>query len=154
MRGLRDATMGDLDALLALERACYPPAAAYGPVEYRYALSKAKAVNLALEDRGRIVGFAGAFYHAGWRAGHVYTVNVDPASRGAGFGRRLMGELESRVAALGGARMLLEVNVANAAAIALYEGGGYARVRRLKDYYTTYAERDAFLYEKSLKPKQ
>lgn len=154
MPRLRDATLADLDALLALERACYPGPAAYGVAEYRYALAKAKAVNLALEEREAIVGFAGAFYHSGWRAGHVYTVNVDPNARGRGFGRLLMGALEERVAKLGATRMLLEVNVENADAIRLYERTGYARVKRLKDYYTTYAERDAFLYEKSLNPKR
>jgi len=147
---LREATIRDLDALLALEAACYPPHQAYSREEYRYALAKAKALNLVLHDVDDAVGFVGAFHHGVWRVGHVYTVNVHPKRRGEGLGKLLMGEAEARLAALGMTRVVLEVNVENADAIRLYERAGYARVKRLKDYYSQYANNDAFLYEKPL----
>lgn len=147
---LRDATPADLDALVALEHACYPPRQAYSREEYRYCLTRARAVNLAWEEEGRIVGFVGAFHHAAWRAGHVYTVNVHPDLRGKGLGLRLMAACEERLRALGMRRCVLEVNVDNKAAIALYERGGYRLVRRLPDYYTQYDDNDALLYEKGL----
>lgn len=149
---MRDATIADLDALLALENACYPPRQAYMREEYRYALKDARAVNLAFEEDGRIVGFAGAFHHRAWRVGHVYTVNVHPSQRGKGLGKRLMAALEKRLAELGMRKVVLEVNVDNAAAIALYEACGYAQLQRLKDYYTQYENNDAWLYEKALTP--
>ena len=148
----RDATPADLDALVALENACYPPRQAYSREEYRYALAVAKAVNLVHEEDGRAVGFVGAFHHARWRAGHVYTVNVHPSQRGRGLGKRLMAACEGRLAALGMTRVLLEVNVQNEAAIRLYESCGYARLKRLRNYYTQYEDNDAFLYEKPLAP--
>lgn len=147
---LRDATLDDLDALLALEAACYPPNQAYSRDEYRYALGRAKAVNLVLEDGGGAVGFVGAFHHAVWRAGHIYTVNVHPSRRGERLGRKLMDACEARLADMGMRRVLLEVNVENEDAIRLYERCGYARVRRLPNYYSQYANNDAFLYEKAL----
>lgn len=147
----RDATMDDLDALLALEQACYPPNQAYSREEYRYALARAKAVNLLWEDgKGRVTGFVGAFHHRAWRLGHVYTVNVHPSERGRGLGLRLMDEAEARLRRMGMKAVLLEVNVENEAAIRLYEKGGYRLLRRLKDYYTQYANPDAFLYRKAL----
>lgn len=151
---LRDATLDDLEALLALEKECYPPQAAYGATEYRYALARAKAINLAIEEKGRIVAFAGAFHHSGWRVGNVYTVNVRPNERGRGLARQLLAALEARLRALGATRVILEVNVANADAIRLYERAGYERVERLVGYYTTYPEKDAYRYAKSLKSQR
>lgn len=141
-----------MDALLALENACYPPNQAYARDEYRYALQVAKAVNLIHEESGEIVGFAGAFYHKAWRAGHIYTVNVHPTLRGKGLGKKLMAELEARLYALGMTKVVLEVNVENAGAIALYESCGYERTQRLVGYYTQYAVNDAWQYVKALSP--
>jgi ribosomal protein S18 acetylase RimI-like enzyme len=159
---LRDARPDDLDALVELERACYPPQQAYSREEYRYALTKAKAVNIVFADpriRGTLVpthdvrtitGFVGAFHHRTHRLGHVYTVNVHPKERGRGLGRILMAACEERLRGLGMRRCALEVNVENEDAIRLYERAGYARVERLKDYYTQYRVNDAFLYVKDL----
>lgn len=147
---MRDAVLQDLDALLALENACYSPRQAYTRAEYKYALVQARAVNLVEEEDGAPVGFVGAFHHKHWLTGHVYTVNVHPSQRGRGLGKALMAACEARLAALGMKRVVLEVNVGNAAAIRLYEACGYARLQRLKDYYTQYEDNDAFLYEKVL----
>ncbi|MFA5862270.1 MAG: N-acetyltransferase [Candidatus Thermoplasmatota archaeon] len=145
----RTASIKDIEPLLALENACYPPCQAYSRAEYRYALATARAVNVAWDDKG-IIGFVGAFYHSAWRVGHVFTVNVHPKARGQGLGRRLMEECEKRLSALGMQRVVLEVNVENAAAIALYEACGYERLQRLENYYTQYENNDAFLYAKEL----
>jgi [ribosomal protein S18]-alanine N-acetyltransferase len=147
---LRDARPGDLDALLALENACYPPSQAYSREEYRYALVRARAVNLVREENGAAIGFIGAFHHRQHRAGHIYTVNVHPSARGRGLGKLLMASCEERLAALGMTRCILEVNVENEDAIRLYERCGYTRVERLKDYYTQYRVNDAWLYLKRL----
>ena len=147
---MRDARLRDLDALIELEQACYPPRQAYSRAEYRYALGIARAVNLIHEEDGRIVGFVGAFHHKAWRVGHVYTVNVHPSMRGRGLGKRLMETCEARLAKLGMTRLLLEVNVENKAAMALYESCGYAQTQRLNGYYTQYDDNDAWQYEKTL----
>ncbi|HUR69287.1 MAG TPA: N-acetyltransferase [Candidatus Thermoplasmatota archaeon] len=148
---MQNATVADMDALLELERACYEPQQAYTREEYRYSLTRAKALNLALSERGVIVGFIGAFHHRTHRLGHVYTVNVHPKERGRGLGRALLSACEERLRALGMDRVVLEVNVENADAIRLYERAGYVRQERLKDYYTTYRVNDAFLYTKQLR---
>lgn len=146
--------MADLDALLELERACYLPQQAYQREEYRYALHRAKAVNLVLEANHKVIGFVGAFHHRTQRAGHIYTVNVHPDARGQGLGQRLMAACEDELATLGMTRVVLEVNVENEGAIRLYERVGYTRTARLKDYYTTYRVNDAFVYVKQLAPSK
>lgn len=152
---LRPATIDDLDALLDLERACYPPNQAYSRDEYRYALAVAKAVNLVGEDGGTragadVVGFVGAFHHARWRVGHVYTVNVHPSQRGRGIGMALMDACHEALRKLRMTRIVLEVNVENEAAMKLYERAGYSRTQLLKDYYTQYRVNDAWMYERVL----
>jgi len=142
--------MDDIDALLDLERACYAPAHAYSRDEYRYALARAKAVNLVLIGGVAAIGFIGAFHHRTQRLGHIYTVNVHPKERGRGLGRALMASCEDALRDLGMTRVLLEVNVENEDAIRLYERCGYARIQRLVDYYTTYRVNDAWLYQKAL----
>lgn len=140
----------DLDALVELERACYPPNQAYSREEYRYALTKAKAINLLLDEGAGPVGFIGAFHHRAHKLGHIYTVNVHPKERGRGLGRMLMEACHDRLRALGMRRCLLEVNVENEPAMRLYEATGYTRAERLKDYYTQYRVNDAWLYVRDL----
>jgi ribosomal protein S18 acetylase RimI-like enzyme len=147
---LRGARLADIGALLALEAACYPPGEAFTREVYAHALNGARAVNLAWEEDGAVVGFVGAFHHKRWRIGHVYTLNVRPDARRRGVGKALMLECERRLADLGMARLALEVQVENAPAIALYERLGYRRVGRLEGYYQHYANNDAWRYEKAL----
>lgn len=147
---VRDALPTDIEALLELENACYPPHQAYAREEYRYALVRGKALNLILEEGGVAIGFVGAFHHRLHRIGHVYTVNVHPKERGRGLGKMLMAACEDRLHELGMKRCVLEVNVENEEAIRLYERCGYARVERLKDYYTQYRVNDAWLYVKDI----
>ncbi len=138
-----------IDEVLELEQACYEAASAYTRADYKYALDRAVAINLHVRGSdGTLAGFAGAFVHRGHRVGHVYTVNVHPRDRGKGLGRALMDGLESRMREFGMSRCALEVNVDNTSAIGLYESLGYSRVARLKDYYQTYANPDAFRYVK------
>ena len=151
---LRDVRLSDMDALLALEAACYPPGEAFTRDVYAHALNGARAVNLAWEANGAVVGFVGAFHHKRWRAGHVYTLNVRPDARRRGIGRALMQECERRLADMGMARLALEVQAENAPAITLYEALGYRRLRLLEGYYRHYANNDAWLYEKELKIKK
>lgn len=147
---LRDATSSDIDTLLALERACYHPQQAYTREEYHYSLTRAKAVNILLEEGGVVKGFVGAFHHRTHKLGHIYTVNVDPKERGRGFGKKLMSACEARLAELGMKRVVLEVNVENTDAMRLYERCGYAQAKLLKNYYTNYRVNDAWLYQKPL----
>lgn len=135
---------------MELEQACYPPTQAYTREEYRYALTRAKALNLAYEHGGALVGFIGAFHHRSHRLGHIYTVNVHPKERSRGLGVLLMKACHDRLRALGMRRCVLEVNVENTNAMRLYDRCGYTRTELLKDYYTQYPINDAWLYETEL----
>lgn len=65
----------------------------------------------------------------------LLTIGADPAARGRGLGRRLLRDGLARLAALGVARIFLEVAVTNTAAIALYASAGFANAGLRRGYY-------------------
>jgi ribosomal-protein-alanine N-acetyltransferase len=65
----------------------------------------------------------------------VLTIAVDPACRRAGVGRDLLRAHLGEVAAAGAARIFLEVDENNAAALALYARFGFVQVGRRDGYY-------------------
>lgn len=65
----------------------------------------------------------------------VLTVAVPPWARRRGVGRALMQAALDTARARDSGEMFLEVDVTNAAAIALYEGLGFARAGVRKGYY-------------------
>ncbi len=75
------------------------------------------------EEHGHVVGTVMAGYdgHRGW----VNYLAVDPARRGRGLGRALMDAAEERLAALGCAKINLQVRDENSAARGFYEAIGY-----------------------------
>lgn len=65
----------------------------------------------------------------------VQTVAVARGAQGSGLGRALLDELLHEARARGCTQVFLEVDVDNAAAIALYERAGFTREGRRTDYY-------------------
>lgn len=136
---LRDV---DLDALVALERRCFPTPWSRELYAEELRRPGADAVQLAARDAGgggRLVGAALAARIAdSW---HVMNVLVDPAARGRRIARRLVDELLDRTAALGaGDGWTLEVRDGNDAAIRLYEGAGFEHAGRRPGYYADTGE--------------
>jgi ribosomal protein S18 acetylase RimI-like enzyme len=88
----------------------------------------------------------------GWRqlrpdVAEIKRTYVAKRVRGQGLARRMLGELESMLAARGYEQVLLMTADAQPEAIALYESSGY----RPAEPYGTYAgEPDARFYEKPL----
>lgn len=65
----------------------------------------------------------------------ILTIVVDPALRGQGYGRALLGQALLAAARNGAHQVFLEVEAGNAAAIALYEGAGFTQTGVRKGYY-------------------
>jgi ribosomal-protein-alanine N-acetyltransferase len=130
---LRDYRPSDFEALWQLDQECFPRGISYSRSELRAFLSRKAAETIVAERDGRLVAFV-----LGTRSradGHVITLDVTASARRQGLGRRLMGELEHRLAAAGVVRVGLETAVTNAAAIAFYRRLGYRTLARLPDYY-------------------
>ena len=65
----------------------------------------------------------------------ILTIAVDPALRKIGVGRDLLRAHLGEVAAAGAARIFLEVDENNAAALALYARFGFVQVGKRQGYY-------------------
>ena len=83
--------------------------------------------------RGRITGFILSRLAAD--EAEILTVAVEPAERGRGLASDLVRRHLSRLAALGVARVFLEVEEGNRPALRLYSRAGFGEVGQRKGYY-------------------
>lgn len=144
---IRPAAAGDLDALLALERAAFTTDH-LSPRQYRQHLHSASASVLAAVDAGGLLGKAVVFYRAGSDIARLYSIAVAERARGRGVAKALLAAVEAAAVLRHCARLRLEVRKDNAAAIALYERLGFHRFGEKPGFYEDGA--DAWRYEKRL----
>jgi ribosomal-protein-alanine N-acetyltransferase len=138
---LRSVRPEDLPRLRTLDRLCFEPGIAYSQREIRRFLELPGAESVLAETADELAGFALGYPDAPDLA-RVVTLDVHPAFRRHGLGRRLLRELLARLAAAGAARALLEVDVRNSGAIGFYRREGFRKTGRLPSYYGR--GRDAF----------
>ena len=134
---IREYRRGDVPAMYALDIECFAPVFRFTERAMRRFAEAQGAITLLAEDDGQLAGFAIVQIEpSGDRAaGYVVTLDVAPAWRGKGLGRRLMTEMESRAAAAGASVMELHVYEGNAAALRLYESLGYAKAGVQPGFY-------------------
>lgn len=129
---IRAAALADVDAIAALEDECFGAAAWSG---------KLIAAEISHDTRRVLIahdGIAAVGYGSIMVVGDVadlQRIAVCLRSRRHGQGHRLLDALSAIAADEGATRMLLEVSAVNAAAIALYESFGFARIAVRKHYY-------------------
>ncbi len=131
---IRPATLDDLDALVALEDTSFP-GDRLSRRSFRRMLTRAKAELLVDEHQGRLCGYALALFHAGTPLARLYSVAVDPATRGSGLGRALVEAIEISARERDCVAMRLEVRRDNTAAIEMYKALGYRPFAMEADYY-------------------
>lgn len=147
---LRAANLDDLDALVALEQACFS-SDRFNRRSFRYLLSKARAATLVAPGEKGLLGYAMLLFHRGTSLGRLYSLAVAPAARGQGLAKRLLEAAEQRAIEQGCAYLRLEVRSDNQPAQALYRSAGYKPLQVLHDYYEDH--QDGLRFEKLLLPK-
>jgi ribosomal-protein-alanine N-acetyltransferase len=80
----------------------------------------------------------------------ILTIVVAPALRGFGCAQRLLQDHLSRLAARNVRALFLEVDAANAPALALYRRNGFVEVGRRKAYYASAGGADALVMRRNL----
>ncbi len=95
-------------------------------------------------------GYAMLLFNTGTSLARLYSVAVDPASRGLGIGAVLLGASEEAAREHDCVSMRLEVRSDNEAAIRLYDKSGYRRFGVIEDYYEDHQA--ALRFEKFLIP--
>lgn len=131
---MRAATIADLDAIMALERASFPTDA-WSETLMRAELVSPHGRYFALEEDGSLVGYAGLRAPAGSKDADVQTIAVAAEARGRGHGRTLLRTLLTEAAARRAAEVFLEVRADNPAAHALYVSEGFTEIGRRSRYY-------------------
>ncbi|WP_442574785.1 ribosomal protein S18-alanine N-acetyltransferase [Microbacterium sp. F51-2R] len=131
---LRPATVDDLDAIMALERASFPTDA-WSDAMMREELSSPHGYYLVAEEAGRLVGYAGLRAPKGGKDADIQTIAIAESARGRGRGRTILEALLAEASARGVREVFLEVRADNPVAQALYASEGFAEVGRRPRYY-------------------
>lgn len=128
-----DARPGDAAALAALHGRAF--AHGWSESEFERLLAdKAVIAHVArAESRGTPTGFMLSRRAAD--EAEILTVAVAPAERGRGIARQLLARHLGRLAAIGIARVFLEVDDGNRPALHLYARAGFREVGRRTGYY-------------------
>lgn len=129
---LRPARASDLNAVLALDRACSPVFTrrdAYTPQ-----LFEPHLLLVAGGDAG-LLGFAS--WTAVFDEATLVNIAVDPRCRRGGLGRCMLDRSRKLLAGRGIRRLLLDVRESNASARGLYEACGFTIDGRREGYYPT-----------------
>jgi ribosomal protein S18 acetylase RimI-like enzyme len=147
---IRPATLADIDALLALEQACFD-VDRLSRRQFRYMLTKAHARILVHESAGVVSAYVLLLFNRGTSMARIYSIAVDAALRGQGVGRSLVEASEDEARAEGRISLRLEIRRDNAASQALFRNLGYRQFGIVADYYEDHME--ALRFEKRLTPQ-
>lgn len=128
---IRPATPADLDALVAVEDACFGTNAWSEALVAQELAAASRFVVVAEADA--VLGYASLMEVAD--VADVQRVAVVPPARRSGVGAALLDMLLMRARLSGCARVLLEVGADNDAAIGLYGSFGFEPVDRRDAYY-------------------
>jgi ribosomal-protein-alanine N-acetyltransferase len=134
---LRGYLPDDLDAMHALDVACFERPFRFTRAAMRRFAEAAKArVVIAEEDDG-LAGFVVMHVERSGaeRVGYIVTLDVAAQQRRKGIAGALMLEAERQAVAAGCSMMALHVFVGNAAAIGFYESAGFERSHRVRGFY-------------------
>ena len=134
MINYRKATLIDLPVLVSLDREYFPDTA-WPAEQFRAEISGKTRNFLIAECDGQIIGYASAFLPSAGGVTDLMTIAVNPDFRRQGIAKHLIEELERWAADRGADSMMLEVDIENQNAIALYAKLGYEKLNIRKNYY-------------------
>jgi len=125
--------IGALDAHLSSR---YSPDQRFGPNLKAEHLAAGLGTFLIARLDGAAVG-CGAIRRLDEETAEVKRMYVEPAMRGQGVAKKILGRLEAGAASLGARRMVLETGVHQAEAIGLYRRAGYREIDCWGEYATS-----------------
>jgi ribosomal-protein-alanine N-acetyltransferase len=134
---LRDMTVADLPAVLAMEEELFAPDT-WTAAMYRDELARTDtrhyvvAVDPAEGEDAVVVGYAGLIAYP--EEAHIATIGVTGARQGEGIGAQLLDTLLAEADRRSGV-VLLEVRADNEAAQGLYRRRGFTEIGRRRGYY-------------------
>lgn len=103
--------------------------------QMHYLLSRARALNLAVDTDAGLVGYCCCLTPQRPRPARLYSLAVVPEARGQGYASALLRELLRRLSRQSYTRLRLEVRAGDTATQALYRGFGFRPLNRIDAYY-------------------
>lgn len=147
---MRDASVTDLPALLALEEQSFQ-GDRISRRSFRYLLGRAHARVLLEEFAGEVVGYVVVLFRRGVSLARLYSIAVGRQHRGRGVAGALVRAAEQAALEEGAVEMRLEIREDNAASHALFRGLGYRAFGTYARYYEDAAT--ALRYHRYLSPQ-
>ena len=111
---VRAAALTDLDALVEIENRCFDTDR-LSRRSFRHLLTRGRAATLVAVRAGAILGYVLVLFSRGTSLARIYSLAVDPDSRGQGLGRELVSAAEDAAQDQECSEMRLEVRKAPAA---------------------------------------
>ena len=145
---IRNAQLTDIDALVALETACFETDR-LSRRSFKHWLAADHRALLVADVEKTVAGYILIIYHPGTRLARIYSIAVSPQHRGLGLAKQLMAAGEQAANEDGRLYLRLEVSVDNTPAIKLYETQGYQKFGIYRDYYQDH--KDAIRYQKRIR---
>jgi GNAT superfamily N-acetyltransferase len=122
-----------IEALNAELSSCYPEA---GACHFRldaHEVADGQGAFLIAFRAGNPVG-CGAIRRIEAQTGEIKRMYVVPKERGRGVGRAILNALEAEARTLRVSRLVLETGIRQAAALALYQRGGFSQIEPFGEY--------------------
>lgn len=146
---IRSATLDDLDALVAIEIACFETDR-LSRRSFRHLLTKGRAAMLVSDQAGVLTGYGLVLFHRGTSLARIYSLAVLPEHRKGGVARALVRACEQRAVAADCVYMRLEIRTDNLASQRLFRTLGYRQFGSYHNYYED--DVDALRFERLLVP--
>lgn len=129
----RELVWTDIPDLVRLECEAFPDDAWTEASWWAELAGRPRRDYVVVTREGELAAYAGLDH--GGHVADLMTITVAPRHRGAGLGRELLDELETRAASGGAEALMLEVRADNTPARALYERRGYDVLNVRRAYY-------------------
>lgn len=137
---ISSATLADLNALVALEQACFK-SDQISKRSFRHHISSGHTdLWLAKSADDKLLGYALVLKHQGTRLARLYSLATAPTARGLGIAKQLLKHSEQQAADDERHYLRLEVAKLNTGAIALYQACGYRIFGEYADYYDDHSD--------------
>lgn len=131
---IRKATPDDLDAIVAVENACFTNEQ-FSRRQLSYLLSKAKGILYVAQTESGVVGYLSLLQRVDSDNLRIYSIAVHPDARGQQIGQLFIEKSKEYARSAGLQGISLEVRTNNAAAICLYRKYGFIEKEVLLNYY-------------------
>jgi ribosomal-protein-alanine N-acetyltransferase len=133
--GIYIANADEIDAIVEIEKKCFPKKVAYSKRQIEYLILNANSDCLIEKEDGVIRAFLIVTYRQRSLTCNIETIDVDPSFKNRGIGLKLLKAAELEMKRRGMRWSQLEVSEGNEAALKVYKNAGYTFKEKLEGYY-------------------